>query len=694
VRSLTEILGRYRELVVAVALFLLFDLGVLVLNYYTSFQIAQDATAINLAGRQRMLSQRMTKALLAAQAAQEETARAKYLEELGTAAKLFGSTLTAFERGGRPMGTAGAAVALDAVSDEAARAQVRNAQAHWGPIQQALEEVLDSPGDGLLPQAVEVALRHNVELLGLMNALTTRLEVLAAAKAQRLRLVQAGGIGLAIANFFFILMHFIKRLNQGDQRLAEAQQENKEILDTVREGLFLLDKELRMGSQFAAVLPRILGKTPRPHAVFLDLLRDMVPEKTLSTTKDYLELLLSGRVRESLVASLNPLSEVEVLQPTPGQEGDTRFLSFHFNRVKGSSGQFSHLLVTVADITERVRLARELEATRRQTESEMNLLLGLLHVESGEMLRFLAESEQRMLKVNDVLRDSRTGEAIMQAKVKVIFPMVHAVKGDAAALRLEFFESLAQDMERVLAALRQRKGIGGGDLLPLAVHLNRFLARIGQVRNLSKRLAALQKAMASPDESRLDRELGDLAGRVASDLGKQARLDLEGAPPEGADIGHASPLRSLLIQMVRNAVSHGIEAPEARRAQGKPAMGQVRVRFEPGAQPGFARLSVRDDGAGIDPARIRDKLLRDGRYTREQLAEFAPRDLLMRIFDSGFTTAEQAGAHAGHGVGMDVVAQQARALGGHIRLHTKPGVYTEFLLDFQLSAAGVERRAS
>jgi len=56
--------GKYREIIFAIALFLVFDLGVLVLNFYTSYQIADDATAINMAGRQRMLSQRITKTLL------------------------------------------------------------------------------------------------------------------------------------------------------------------------------------------------------------------------------------------------------------------------------------------------------------------------------------------------------------------------------------------------------------------------------------------------------------------------------------------------------------------------------------------------------------------------------------------------------------------------------------------------------
>ena len=78
--------GKYREIIIAVALFLLFDLGVLVLNFYTSFQIAEDAVGINLAGRQRMLSQRTAKALLAVEAAKlKGQPQVQSVEEIGRA---------------------------------------------------------------------------------------------------------------------------------------------------------------------------------------------------------------------------------------------------------------------------------------------------------------------------------------------------------------------------------------------------------------------------------------------------------------------------------------------------------------------------------------------------------------------------------------------------------------------------------
>ncbi|WP_131655524.1 type IV pili methyl-accepting chemotaxis transducer N-terminal domain-containing protein [Methylocucumis oryzae] len=97
-------MSKYRTLIVAIALFLVFDLGVLILNFYVSAAISKDAASVNLAGRQRMLSQRMVKGLLETQIAMEKGEElAKPLDELKKSFTLFDDTLNAFSQGGQTM---------------------------------------------------------------------------------------------------------------------------------------------------------------------------------------------------------------------------------------------------------------------------------------------------------------------------------------------------------------------------------------------------------------------------------------------------------------------------------------------------------------------------------------------------------------------------------------------------------------
>ena len=132
-RSPSFSFGKYREIIIAVAFFLLFDLGVLVLNFYTSFKIDQDTVAINLAGRQRYVSQRIARTLLELDAARAagQPYRSETLAELRAGAKIFDLSHAAFKKGDTVPGGDGKPVFLDAVTSDRGRQVLgREAVAH------------------------------------------------------------------------------------------------------------------------------------------------------------------------------------------------------------------------------------------------------------------------------------------------------------------------------------------------------------------------------------------------------------------------------------------------------------------------------------------------------------------------------------------------------------------------------------
>ena len=196
-----------RRLMLAIALFVLFDLGTLAFNFQIAHQVEQDAVAINLSGRQRMLSQRTTKAALLA-TLPERTAglRQASAEEAQAAWKLFRHTLDAFEHGGMATGGNGRPAELHAV-EGAAIPLVRQAQ-------QLAAQAQDVDIDTL----VRFASDNNDELLRLMNALTSELERQSVAAVARLRLAQTLAFCLSLGNFFLIL-----REMQRARRRAERE---------------------------------------------------------------------------------------------------------------------------------------------------------------------------------------------------------------------------------------------------------------------------------------------------------------------------------------------------------------------------------------------------------------------------------------------------------------------------------------
>jgi chemotaxis protein histidine kinase CheA len=139
-------------------------------------------------------------------------------------------------------------------------------------------------------------------------------------------------------------------------------------------------------------------------------------------------------------------------------------------------------------------------------------------------------------------------------------------------------------------------------------------------------------------------------------------------------------VREIAVQLVRNAVVHGVEAPGERLSAGKSEAGRVDVQLTRG--DGEWQLAVRDDGVGLDAKRVRDKLLDLGWYTPEQLASFDDRQIVAHIFKPGFSTARGVSMHAGRGVGLDVVQANVRKLGARMLLSSTPGQFTEFRVRF------------
>lgn len=165
---------------------------------------------------------------------------------------------------------------------------------------------------------------------------------------------------------------------------------------------------------------------------------------------------------------------------------------------------------------------------------------------------------------------------------------------------------------------------------------------------------------------RFPRLVRDLSRR----LGKEIELVVEGEETE-ADKNIVEQLADPLIHLVRNSIDHGIEMPQQRLAAGKRASGRIRLTAK--NVQDAVQIKIHDDGAGIDPVRIKQKALAKGVISVEQAEKLSDQDALQLIFEPGFSTKEEVSELSGRGVGMDVVRSTVARLGGTIDLHSDVG---------------------
>jgi len=170
--------------------------------------------------------------------------------------------------------------------------------------------------------------------------------------------------------------------------------------------------------------------------------------------------------------------------------------------------------------------------------------------------------------------------------------------------------------------------------------------------------------------------------QTAKELEKRANLDILGGNVE-LDRSVLERMTGPLEHVLRNAVTHGIEPPAARLEDGKPEFGEIRLDAR--QEGNEVVLTISDDGAGLDLEGIRAQAVERGLMTPEEQME--DRHLGDLIFLPGFTTAEEVTEIAGRGVGMDVVREEVRALGGRIEVASSPGAGVTFTIRLPLTTA-------
>ena len=232
-----------------------------------------------------------------------------------------------------------------------------------------------------------------------------------------------------------------------------------------------------------------------------------------------------------------------------------------------------------------------------------------------------------------------------------------------------------------------------GELVVHRTHVEALVARSG-VPGLGQAMAELTRSAHTLQELvmgvrmipveavllRLPRLVRDLASR----LGKEVDLELVGQETE-LDRTVVDAIGDPLVHLVRNALDHGLEPPEERVAAGKPPRGRLTVSARQ-AGSGVV-IDVRDDGRGVDPARVARKAVERGLIEAADAAAVDAVRAAELIFTPGFSTAEHMSDVSGRGVGMDAVRARVRELGGDVRLESVHGAGSHVEIRLPLTLA-------
>lgn len=457
-----------------------------------------------------------------------------------------------------------------------------------------------------------------------------------------------------------------RRVEERTNQLDERNRAMRLVLDTVRDGLVIVDVHGEMSSERSAVMERWFGAVGSATS-FADYVERHDPTFATWLTLG-LECLRSDFMPIELCIDQLP-SRIQVARFT---------LDVTYEPVL-VSGRVERLLVALTDVT------AERERERTQAE-QADLLRVLERVEADRrgFLQFLDEQE----RIVHELTEQPLGDPAVTAR------LIHTLKGNSSLFGVATIARLCHDIEERMntgssfegpdrdllaatwktTAARIRKILGNRADTTIEVSRKDYEQTLSLMRALETRpevVRSVQEWDLDPVHARLER-LGENAASLAERLGKpELKIECDGGGLRLESDRWAS-LWSACVHLVRNAVDHGIELPDERAARGK--RGGGRLVLQAAVESEELVLAFEDDGAGIDWPRLEQKAIARGLPFANEA------DRVAVLFADGLSSRDEASEVSGRGVGMGAVRDEVRARGGSIRVNSTPGLGTRIEL--------------
>lgn len=618
------------------------------------------------------------------------------VDTLQNARQEFEKTLTLFEKGGT-VNTGDSKVTIEKITDPKASLVVAYTKELWTPYQNLIDSFVNSVNDrqinpATISFAVDYARIFDRYLYHQTTELTKYYEGVSRKQTRIVQIAQYVGFFGAILFILSFMFFALRRLVRNEVQLEENRRETQQIMQTINEGLFLIDRDLVIGSGYSDQLEPIIGQKDLGGRKITDVLEAIISNKDLMVLRTFVKQLFNGRVVEDLIRDLNPLQKVKIMRKGDFGYEEERFLNFKFTRVYQGEEDIVKALVSVTDVTENILLEQQLNEEKEQNDQQIQLINRILQTEKPLMDSFANNSHKRIDTINNILKETDTTQSGMQDKLTRIYKEMHSLKGEASALKISNYVTLAENFERTVKNLQGNSNLSGNDFLPLAMILDEIVSIDNMIQVINGRSGVLPTSggsQAAPTgqaltEHQIEQEriirnyYVNFANDIAQRNGKKVKVYCDNLTNPIVPDDQREILKDIFLQFLRNAIVHGIEKPEQRLKVGKQETGTVRMAMSYDSSRDLVTIMVEDDGSGLNYDKIRSKLVDEGEKTQAEVDKMTSRDLVKLIFSSGFSTADNVNEDGGKGVGMGVVTDRVNELGGKLIVATKKNLYSRF----------------
>jgi len=570
----------------------------------------------------------------------------------------------------------------------------KTSQGGEGKVQITLQPIFDSMGDkNWIVFVRDVTLEERLQ------------------KKYRAELEQKEDVIKALEDAKAQLENYSKNLEQmvaeRTRELSRLNQTMSALLDSLGQGFFIFNAQGKVLDVSSKACETTVERKPDGHDIW-DVLR--LPENKVEGFKKWMQ---------TLFMEMLPFEDLAPLGPVTYPHSQNRNIALEYHPLRSQEGAMEGVVVVASDITSLVEAQKQAETEKEHAKLIINMIKS-----KREIHRFIQEAQGLLIAIRaEVSKDQEPYDT------ETLFRHLHTLKGGAALFSVKEVAEACHQGESILAELKNDWTQAGfislrAKCFEIEEHFFKFLEETKEILGTSALSAERQIEIAISKLNDIARKVGTLpgGGPVAQELLLELAMepvarfiepysDVMQKVAEKID-KMVAPLKinngavmvvpeiynslfSTLVHAFRNAVDHGIELPDQRLEAGKTAEGHVEVSFEithKDTAP-YLKIKIQDDGGGIDPAKIREKLAGRMVDTRKK----SDHEVIQHIFDSQFSTRDKVTELSGRGVGMDAIKTAAEALQGQVWVESALGqgtmlfievpYITEFKKDAKLPAA-------
>lgn len=458
------------------------------------------------------------------------------------------------------------------------------------------------------------------------------------------------------------------------------------VFENVEQGIFLLNREHKISRLYSKAMQTIFNTKTIAGETLVNFMRTLLIPRDLEALEMFMKHLFNPEIDEDVVNQLNPVEQVKIFTESNGMV-HTKYIRLAFTRIENKNGNIQQIMVSVSDETEGVLLQQQLEEADEKKKMEMEQMLSILKIDPALLRGFIVNS-RKVLKSISEKYETHSGTDFEEL-LTFTFQIIHNLKGNSIVIGLQILTDRFHKIEDSITKLKDNPKIVGNDFLNILYEINEVDIIVGNMSDMLRKVANIYNKFSGEEQSDTNYDLIDTVKRglmtMSEETGKAINFNFTNEKNLTIPKLIHDPVKDVMIQLMRNSIAHGIEAPNVRIAKRKLIKGTITMTLDEDPASGEIIIAYKDDGSGLNTVQIVEKAINKKVITEADRDKLGEDEIVDLLFSDGFSTNDEVDEYSGRGHGLGVIKSKISELNGTFEVNFERGQFFEMIIKLPTS---------